>query len=183
MQFETEGARALDTARHLGATYADVRFESGRRERTEVRNGDVADLSDTTTCGYGVRALCDGAWGFASSPDRTDAGIDATVARAIAIAKAGAHIARTKFTDVPTGAYVDTYVTPMERDPATVPVGERVALLLDAERLLRVTPAIRAARAWLDLWRTEKRVLQHGRLQDRPDTRADRERHLGPRGR
>ncbi len=156
MQFEAEGARALDTARHLGATYADVRFESARRERTEVRNGAVAELSDTTTCGYGVRALCEGAWGFAASPDRTDDGIDATVARAVAIAKAGAAIARSKFTEVPGAAYVDTYATPVERDPATVPVGERVALLLDAERMLHVAPSIRAARAWLDLWRTDK---------------------------
>ncbi len=37
-----------------------------------------------------------------------------------------------------------------------MPLGERVALLLEAERALHATPSISVGRAWTDLWRTQK---------------------------
>jgi TldD protein len=154
--FDSLAARALDTAQTRGATYADVRFDDGRAERIEVRNGDVVTLADSTSTGYGVRAFCDGAWGFAASAELSEAGVDATAARAVAIARAGALVAVRRFAEAPTDRYVDTYRTPFERDPASVPLGERVALLLEAEAALHVAPRISVGRAWLDLWTTEK---------------------------
>ncbi|MGA8533026.1 MAG: TldD/PmbA family protein, partial [Candidatus Tumulicola sp.] len=53
-------------------------------------------------------------------------------------------------------AYVDAFVTAVRSDPANVPLGERVALLLDAERLLHGPPEIAVGRAWIDLWSTDK---------------------------
>ncbi|HTU71267.1 MAG TPA: TldD/PmbA family protein [Candidatus Baltobacteraceae bacterium] len=156
MGFEDLARRAFDTASIRGARYADIRFENVRSERIEVRNGVVAGLADSRSCGYGIRALVDGAWGFAASNDLTAAGIDRTAARAVAIAKASAAIAREPFGAVPPRAYADRYETPVLRDPLDVPLGERVALLLEAEKLAHATPQIAVARAWLDLWRTEK---------------------------
>jgi TldD protein len=154
--FDACAARALDTASARGAAYADIRFEEDRSERIEVRNGAVATLSDGTSAGYGIRALFDGAWGFAASADTSDVGIDRTAARAVEIARAGAAIATHRFGQAPTDRYVDTYATPFARDAAGVPLGERVALLLDAERALHAAPTIRVGRAWLDLWHTRK---------------------------
>jgi TldD protein len=156
VNFESPAQRALDTARARGASYADIRFEDGRSERIEVRNGVVVTLSDDRTAGYGMRAFCDGAWGFAASDDQSDAGLDAAAARAVAIAQAGAAVAARRFAEAPAESYVDTYTTPVERDPADVPLGERVALLLEAERGLHATKRINVGRAWIDLWRTEK---------------------------
>jgi TldD protein len=156
MEFEAEAARALDTASSCGAQYADVRFEIARSERIEVRNGVVATLADVYTTGFGVRALVDGAWGFAASADTGDAGIDAAAARATEIARASASIARRRIGRAPERAYVDVFATPMARDPADVPLGQRVALLLEAERLLHGHPEITVGRAWLDLWRADK---------------------------
>lgn len=156
MEFEAQAARALDTAAARGAQYADVRFEVARTERIEVRNGVVATLADGTTTGFGVRALVDGAWGFAAGSDLGDAGIDATAARAVTIARASAAIARSRIGRPPERAYADAFATPMRRDPAGVPLGERVALLLAAERLLHGPAEIAVGRAWLDLWRADK---------------------------
>ena len=156
MTFTALGRRALDTAAARGASYADVRFEDGRSERIEVRNGVVATLDDATSVGYGVRALVEGAWGFAASADLTEPGVDAAAARAVEIAVAGAAVARQRFGEAPSDVHVDRYVTPVERDPDAVPLGERVALLLDAEGLLHGDPRVSVGRAWLDLWRTEK---------------------------
>jgi len=156
MEFEAQARRALDTATVRGAQYSDVRFENVNSERIEVRNGVVASLADGRGSGYGIRALVDGAWGFAASSDLTDAGIDRTAARAVAIARASASIARERFGETPPHVYVDSYATPLVRDPRTVPLGERVALLLEAEKLAHTGDRIAVARAWLDLWRTEK---------------------------
>lgn len=154
--FDDLAARALDTARARGATYADIRFDEGRTERIEIRNGAVATLADSRTTGYGIRAFFDGAWGFAASGDLTHDGIDRTAARAVAIARAGASIATRRFAEAPVETFVDTFATHVARDPATVALGERVALLLEAERALHVTPQISVGRAWIDLWRMEK---------------------------
>jgi len=83
MSFDDLAARALDTAGTRGAEYADVRFEVVRSERIETRNGVVTTLSDSTSRGYGMRALYGGAWGFAAGSDLTQAGIDRTAARAV----------------------------------------------------------------------------------------------------
>ena len=69
MGFEDRARRAFDTASVRGAHYADIRFEVVRSERIEVRNGVVASLADARSSGYGIRALVDGAWGFAASSD------------------------------------------------------------------------------------------------------------------
>jgi TldD protein len=169
MEFEDLAARALDTANARGAVYADVRFEIQRSERVEVRNGIVASLADSTSTGYGIRALVDGAWGFAASSSLTDADVDEAANRAVAIARAGAAIARRRIGAPPPAAYVDTFATPVSIDPSTIPLGQRVALLLEAERMLHVSPEIHVGRAWLDLWRSEKfffgtngsRIAQH----------------------
>lgn len=156
MSFEALASRALDTAAKRGAQYADVRFEIVRSERIEARNGVVATLSDSTSRGYGMRALVDGAWGFAASSDLSDAGVDRTAARAVEIARAGAAIARHRVGEPPHSAYRDAFATTMQRDPHDVPLGDRVSLLLEAEKALHVSPQITVGRAWMDLWSTDK---------------------------
>ncbi|MGH7737608.1 MAG: TldD/PmbA family protein [Candidatus Tyrphobacter sp.] len=149
-------ARILDTAAARGAQFADVRFETSRSERIEVRNGVVAALADATSIGYGVRALVDGSWGFAASDDPSDAALDGAAARACAIARAGASVARHAIGFAPPRAYRERYETPVVRDPGSVPLGQRVALLLEAERLLHAGGDIAVGRAWIDLWTTTK---------------------------
>jgi TldD protein len=156
MEFESLAGSALDAATARGAAYADVRFERARSERIEVRNGVVATLADSTTMGYGIRALYEGAWGFAASCDLSDTGVVETAARAVAIARASASIARRRIGIVPPNVYVDAFATPLQIDPAGVPIGRRVALLLEAEKLLHGSPEIAVGRAWIDLWRTDK---------------------------
>lgn len=153
---ESLASRILDTAVARGADFADVRFESARTERIEVRNGVVAALADARSTGYGVRALVGGSWGFAACDDTSDAAAQETATRACAIARAGADVARTRIGMPPPRANVDRYETPVERDPVTVPLGERVALLLETERLLHAGQAIAVGRAWINLWNTEK---------------------------
>ena len=62
-------ARAIDAATGSGAAYADVRVIEHQAESLTVKNGSLAAASSDRSAGFGVRALVDGAWGFASSQD------------------------------------------------------------------------------------------------------------------
>lgn len=156
MQFEAEGRQALDTATSCGAAYADVRFEHSHTERIEVRNGIISTLADARSTGYGIRALVDGAWGFAASADLSKAGVDKTAALAVAIAKASASIARRRVGEAPSQTHRDVYATPVIIDPHSISLGDRVALLLAAEKAVRSTPEVKVGRAFVDLWDAKK---------------------------
>jgi TldD protein len=156
LPFESEAQRVLDTATKLGAQYADVRFGATRDEHLEVRNGVVSSLSDGESAGFSVRALVNGAWGFASSADTRLAELDRIAALAVNIAKASAKTRGHAISLVPSKAYVDSYATPFEVDPATISLGERVAHLLDVEKEVRAAKGVTVARAWMDIWRTNK---------------------------
>src|SRR5712671_671486 len=62
---------ALDAARAAGATYADVRFNGTRTQSLFTREQRVQGLVDNETQGFGIRALVNGAWGFAASREVT----------------------------------------------------------------------------------------------------------------
>src|SRR5947209_18694747 len=121
-------ARALDRARDLSASYADIRVVETQRETINVKNGKVEGLSLGEEQGFGVRVLANGAWGFASSSIITNDVLDQVVEQAVRIARASARV-RPNPADI--GApmrYVDSYRTPIERDPFAVPLEEKLAL-------------------------------------------------------
>jgi len=125
MDYDRLSGRVLDTASARGAQYADVRFEVARAERIEVRNGVISTLSDASSGGYGVRALVDGAWGFAAESQPSDASADRVAALAVEIARAGAAVGRRRFAQPPARAYNDTFATPFAIDPATMGHADR----------------------------------------------------------
>ena len=82
----------LDVANHLGASYADVRLADDRHRGLSTKNGRVGSASVAESFGYGVRVIADGACGFAASDELGRAAVEATAARAVAIAKASARV-------------------------------------------------------------------------------------------
>ena len=103
-------AVALDAACPAGASYADVRFHANRTQSLFTREQRVQGLVDSETSGFGVRALVNGAWGF-------------TVVRPVVLAPV---------TPTKTGVWR----TPIEIDPFTVPVEDKVGVLLAANAAL-----------------------------------------------
>jgi len=125
---EELAARALEAARAAGATYADVRFTLRRVEEITVPSlGSYHHLRDEELAGVGVRALVDGAWGFASSalwaPDEMARLAREAVAQARTNARAGA---RRIELDAPPPPARAEWKTPIERDPFDVPLVERI---------------------------------------------------------
>jgi TldD protein len=148
--------RALNLAQVQGATYADMRIVRRETQTIAVKNGVVEGLSLDSTQGFGVRVIADGAWGFASSHLLTSAEVDRVTALAVQIAKASA---LAKIEDVnlgPPEVHVDTYRTPVEIDPFTVPLNDKVSLLLEADKETRSVAGVTVARSSMAFIRENK---------------------------
>jgi TldD protein len=134
--------RALDTARLKGAQYADIRLINSVEQSLAVKNGHAGGLSQVESLGFGVRALVNGAWGFAASHTVTAAEVDRVTALAVNIARASA---TTRHTPVRLGPPVTsrgTYVTPFAIDPFAVPIEDKLALLLRADEAMARVPEV-----------------------------------------
>src|SRR4051812_25093892 len=128
-------AAAVDAAVGAGASYADARVVVRRDQRVSTRNRKVDDVTDTETAGIGVRVLVGGAWGFAATRDLGAARDTALAAVAFAAASPGRHDRTLAALEPATG----TWRGPVEIDPFTVPVDEKVEHLLRAEEAMRHT--------------------------------------------
>ena len=89
-------AVALNTAKSRGASYADIRILEITAEDLTVRNGELGEIQQTESLGFGVRVIVNGAWGFAASPSVTKNAIRKTTVQACMIAKASAKLKKEK---------------------------------------------------------------------------------------
>jgi len=151
--------RALDTAKTRGASYADVRFVRRAAEDALVKNGALEAVDRRGSLGFAVRAIAEGAWGFAASQVVTAAEADRVAALAVEIARASAITKRADVRLAPVAAAVATYVTPVEIDPFALTLEDRLALLFAAEARLREQKGLRTTRASYGIWREEKLFL------------------------
>lgn len=153
-------ATALDTARQRGAEYADIRLVSNREQRIVVRNGVVETMTADESVGLGIRALYNGAWGFASTRELTTAAIDQAASQAVQIARAsasqnGAGLSANDLLGPPVTSR-GSYDTPIGIDPFTVSLDDKLALLLAADSEMASVPQVSARMANLVFIREER---------------------------
>jgi len=148
--------RAIDTATQAGASYADIRIEHRQRQVVSVKNGNLDGVSDDRTQGFGVRALVNGAWGFASSSRLEPSEVDRVARLAVDIARASALASRHPIDLGPPVKSIGIYRTAVVRDPFTVSLDEKLALLQQADAAMRRAPGIAFAESSLDCLRIEK---------------------------
>ncbi len=148
---------ALDLAKVKGATFAEVRVVECRSETLEVKNGAAEVIRYHESYGGGVRVIVNGAWGFASTSKIEKGEIGAATDLAVKIAKASALTKKENIVLSPAEKVVADYRTPVKIDPFTVPLAERVDLLLEADRLLR-EGGVRISQAFMSLF-GEKKVF------------------------
>lgn len=124
---------ALDAARSAGATYADIRFNRNRTQLIFTREQRVQGLVDNETRGFGIRTLVNGAWGFAASREITRDEIVRVARQAAAQAQANSATLVRPVVLAPVTATPDgTWRTPIEIDPFSVAIEDKVGLLLAA---------------------------------------------------
>jgi TldD protein len=145
--------RALDTAAHLGASYADVRVVHRRDESIAVKSGRVEGVASGESEGFGVRVLVDGAWGFASSSTLTAAEADRIARDAVRIAKASATALRDRVVLDDRPPAHGTYETPVQEDPFGVSLETKIGDLLAADEAARGVKGIAFTEARYDAQR------------------------------
>lgn len=148
--------RALDTARIRGAMYADVRYVRREVEQMAVRNGHVDSVTRTEDVGFSVRAVANGAWGFAASQIITLDEADRIGALAVEIAQASALVKRADVRLAEVKPSRASYRTPVRNDPFAVPLAGRLDLLLRADAAMRQGGGLRTTRASAEIWHEEK---------------------------
>jgi TldD protein len=149
-------AHALNVAELHGAQYADIRVVENQTENIVVKNGKVENLSFADTIGFGVRVLADGAWGFSSSKDLTREEIERVTRTALAIARASALVPGEKIDLGPPVASQGTYQTPVEIDPFTISLEEKLGVLLAADQAMAQVDGVRVRQGNLVFIREKK---------------------------
>jgi TldD protein len=147
---------ALQVATEAGASYADIRIGSRRSQSVATREARVEGVSDSESAGFGIRVIADGAWGFAASSTLTEAEVAIVARRAVEMARARAKLVREPIQLAPVEAVVDRWETPITKDGFTVPLQEKVDLLLSINALALKVPGVSFCSAWLDLIREDK---------------------------
>ena len=79
---------ALNAAKAAGASWSDARIGRYRQNFVGTREKQIVQVGDTDSIGIGIRALVNGAWGFAASQTLTKDGVAAAAREAAGIAKA-----------------------------------------------------------------------------------------------
>ncbi len=124
---------ALNTAKSLGASYADARIGRYLNQYVFTREDKVQNVVNTESFGIGIRVIVNGTWGFASTNSVTEDGIKKATDQAVAIAKANSKIQKEEVKLAPVKSHGEvTWKTPIKKDFKDVPVSEKVDLLLSA---------------------------------------------------
>jgi len=98
---------ALDTAKSKGASYADIRICRYRNQYIFGRDKRIETTADTEDMGFGIRAIVNGAWGFASSYRLEKEEIQRIAVLAVEVAKASSRLLKQPVDLVPEPAYQD----------------------------------------------------------------------------
>jgi TldD protein len=125
--------------------YGDVRLARYRSQYVGTRDERVEYVHDDESFGFGIRAIVKGAWGFAASNVVTEAEMVRVAGVAAAIARASALAKMEDVALAPEATHRDVCITPTVIDPFTVPVAEKIALLLRVNEILKKTPSIEVA--------------------------------------
>jgi len=146
----------LDWLKEKKVDYADARFVRIESEAIRVTDGIVDTLTKDVNVGVGIRVLYDGAWGFAAVASVKEADIKKTANKALQTARASATTVKEKAKLAEVKAYKDHYKSPCEKDPFSIPVDDKVGLLMELSDRLRSDSKIKTAEASADFYKTNK---------------------------
>ena len=150
---------ALNAAMVRGASYAGVRVVDERSRALATKNGKVASASDSESLGVGIRVIADGAFGFAASDDLSRAAVEASAARAEAIARASARVKESGIRLAPERAYTAEWTTPHKIDPFSISIEQNLDLLLKIDRELTAVKGVTLAETNMNFHREEQWFL------------------------
>jgi TldD protein len=129
-------ARNIDRIVSAGAEYADARFfVDDSSEVLVLYDGDLEANDTGFETGVGVRVLWGGAWGFAATSD--PASLDSCFDLALRNAQTAAGLVKVALRMGRLPAHRDSFRSPVEIDPISVPLAEKLDLLTSIDARLK----------------------------------------------
>ena len=144
---------AVAAAQSAGADFVDARAGTDETESLTVRNQEMAGIDRSTSTGVGIRVLVRGRWGFAATSRLDPSEVERTAALAVEIAKAAHRLPGEPVTLSPVEPVTGAWRGPTQEDPFTVPLEEKVALLMEATRRMQSVPGVTFGEGGLDFFR------------------------------
>ncbi len=118
--------------------YADIRFhEFDRTENLSTMKGDLQNHQTSEKRGYGIRVLYNGAWGFASSEDCSEKGLQSTCDQALLQAQAASEFIQEPVQLVPKKVIKADYCSPINTNPFQINLKEKWERLKEVDRQLK----------------------------------------------
>ncbi len=148
--------QAVNLMRMRGADYGDVRVVHLREQHVEVKNGAVETVSYDQGEGFGVRVLVKGAWGFAASNRLNADEVTRVVTLALEIARASGTVLDRRISLTPLAPAVAEWKSPCRADPFAVPLEDKLAMLLAANKALKGEKAVTIAQCFFSCYETGK---------------------------
>jgi TldD protein len=127
--------KAIEKSRDLGATYIEVRGESGFIEYIQMDDSRISALTQRLERGVAIRVLADGAWGFVTTGDLEL--LDKGISDAVSMAKAAARSRKEPIELAETRTYEEVVQTKIKRDPIHVPIEEKIRYMNDMTKIIR----------------------------------------------
>ncbi|MDX2344770.1 MAG: TldD/PmbA family protein [Acidimicrobiia bacterium] len=147
---------AVEGALAAGAQYADARVVVSKNQSIAVLNQEPQSIDQAERAGVGVRALTGSGWGFYATSDMSTAAARRAGEQSAAISRASASVPGPDMplADVP--VVEAFYETPHEEDPFSVPISEKVDLLVAVTKTMQEVDGIALASGNLSFWDTDK---------------------------
>ncbi|OGC93535.1 MAG: peptidase C69 [candidate division Zixibacteria bacterium RBG_16_53_22] len=136
--------------------YADGRYVESKTESITIKDGRLENLARNEGRGVGIRVLHNGCWGFASGSLIGSRDLKRLADKAIGIARASAVTRKAPATLAPVEPFQDAYFSPAEINPFTVPLDEKIDLLMRVDQALHRQPKVKVTESSMDFYRTEK---------------------------
>ncbi|MCK5390509.1 MAG: TldD/PmbA family protein, partial [Candidatus Thorarchaeota archaeon] len=127
--------KAIEKSHDLGASYVEVRGESGFIEYIQMDDSRITALTQRIERGVAVRALVDGAWGFVTTGDIDN--LDKAVSDAISMAKTAAPSRREPIELAEVKTYEEVIKASPEKDPRHVPIEEKIKYMNEMTKVIR----------------------------------------------
>ena len=145
--------QAVELATRAGADYADARLVTEESESLTVKNQEMEGIDRSRSEGMGIRVIVDGFWGFAATARTEESEVARTAELAVAIARAASRLPREPVKLAEVEPATDTWESPLQEDPFTVSLEEKVSLLMEASRRMQGVKGVSFAEAVLDFYR------------------------------
>lgn len=136
---------AIDMALSLGASYADVRVVDQKCQSIATKDLTVAAFNEGRSHGMGIRVLCTGGWGFASTSDLSRAGVEKAISLAVATAKASSTCMQSPITLADEPVHNTSWSSPYLIDPFTVSTEDKLKVLFSAAQIMLAVKGITLA--------------------------------------